>query len=95
MRRLAYLVPFVVACDVTTSSDLSVEDYESLVLARAAIEFSCPSKDITITSIDQYTYLAAGCGYRATYECDYQVNETGPNECQRAPDLEPVEAGCR
>jgi len=94
MRATVIASAFLFACDVgvATGSDA---DYQSMVLNRASIEFDCPAAQITIIEIDHYTYMAEGCGYRATYECIVSEGETGPNECQRAPDLEPIDAGSK
>ncbi len=95
MRVAVIAFSFLVACDVGTASDGSDADYEAMVLHRASIEFDCPAAQITITEIDHETYMAEGCGYRATYECIVAASDYGPNECQRAPDLEPEDAGTK
>lgn len=91
---MKHALPFLLlaACDVSTASTPSDLDYEQEVQHRASIEFSCASSAITVTEIDHYTYLAEGCGYRATYECGLSSE---PAACQRAPDLEPIEAGSK
>jgi hypothetical protein len=93
MRASIVVFSFLLACDVGTAEDGSDTDYEAMVLHRASIEFDCPEAQITITEIDHETYMAEGCGYRATYECIVASTTAGPNECQRAPDLEPEDAG--
>ncbi len=95
MKRIVLACSFVLACDVSTATTGSDADYQTLVSHRASIEFDCPENAITITPIDHYTYVAEGCGYRATYECTLTGDGTGPNECQRAPDLVPIDAGCK
>jgi hypothetical protein len=95
MRCILVLASVMCACDVSTASGPSDQDYEAIVLNQASVEFGCPSANITVTFIDHYTYLAEGCGYRATYECVLQPSTYGPNECQRAPTLEPLDAGCK
>ncbi len=95
MKRFGLLCVLFVACDVSTATTGSDQDYQAEVLNRASIEFNCPSTEITIVEIDHYTYLAEGCGYRVTYECTVSTGDNGPNECTRAPDLLPVEAGCQ
>ncbi len=90
---MKHALPFLLlaACDVSTASTPSDQDYEQDVLHRASIEFPCASTAITVTEIDHWTYLAEGCGYRATYECGLST----AGACQRAPDLEPIEAGSK
>ncbi len=95
MKLSVIACSLLLACDVSTATDGSDQDYEAMVLHRASIEFDCPSTEITITPIDHVTYMAEGCGFRATYECSLTATTSGPNECQRAPDLEPLDAGCK
>jgi hypothetical protein len=85
----------VAGCDVATATDGSDQDYESEVQHRASIEFSCAPNDVVVTEIDHTTYMAEGCGYRATYECNVSTGDNGPSPCTRAPDLEPIDAGCK
>ncbi len=86
------LLVIVTGCG-TTASDGSDMDYRTAVLQRASAEFGCPSNEITLTYIDHSTYVAAGCGYRATYVCDLQMPAAGTSVCQRDPPLEPDDAG--
>jgi len=89
---LSLLLLFAAGCG-TTASDGSDADYRAAVLQRASAEFDCPSSEITLTYIDHSTYVAAGCGYRATYVCDLQMPMPGTSVCQRDPALEPDDAG--
>lgn len=93
MRAIA-ICCLLLACDATVASDGSDQDYEQTVAHRASIEFGCSESEVVVTEIDHQTYLAEGCGYRATYECGIPNNQSGPNPCLRAPDLEPIDAGC-
>jgi len=90
--RPTLLLFALAGCDVTTASNPSDLDYDQAVLHRASIEFPCASSAITVTEIDHTTYLAEGCGYRATYECGLTSDLTA---CQRVPELVPVDAGSK
>jgi hypothetical protein len=52
------------------------QEFESIALGRAAIEFPCSKKDLSVIDLPGYAYRVTGCGYYATYECDYD-NATG------------------
>ncbi len=92
MRRTLVLLLSLAACDVSTASNPSDIDYEAVVLHRASIEFACASSAITVIEIDHPTYLAEGCGYRATYECGLTSDVSA---CQRVPDLGAADAGSK
>lgn len=46
-------------------------EFESIALGRAAIEFGCPQQELTVLDLPGYAYRVTGCGFYATYECDY------------------------
>jgi hypothetical protein len=52
------------------------QEFEQIAVGRAAIEFACPAHDLTVVDLPGYAYRVTGCGFYATYECDYD-NATG------------------
>jgi hypothetical protein len=52
------------------------QEFQSIAVGRASIEFPCPQQDLTVTDLPGYAYRVTGCGLLATYECDYD-NATG------------------
>jgi hypothetical protein len=51
-------------------------EFESIAVGRAVIEFPCPQQDLSVVDEPGYAYRVTGCGFYATYECDYD-NATG------------------
>jgi hypothetical protein len=55
------------------------QEFEQIALGRAAIEFACPQHDLSVVDLPGYAYRVTGCGFYATYECDYD-NATGDSD---------------
>jgi hypothetical protein len=61
------------------------QQFESIVLGRASIEFPCPRSDLTAQPLGGYAYRVTGCDAYATYECDYD-SATGNNQSSGGAD---------
>lgn len=80
------------------------QEFESIALGRASLEFPCPPGGLSVVDLPGYAYRVTGCGFYATYECDYD-NATGDSRstvdnywiytCDRAAQDDPsrVDAG--
>lgn len=58
----------VFACSWALAGCMSASA-SSVVKARAAHDFSCDAKQVTIENISGGTYAAKGCGQERTYDC--------------------------
>jgi hypothetical protein len=47
------------------------QEFEQIVVGRAAIEFPCAQGSLSVVDMPGYAYRVTGCGFYATYECDY------------------------
>ncbi len=98
MRTLCLLV--LAACsDPAQDGDLT-RSFEDIVRNRASVEFPCAASAIGVSDLGGWAYRADGCGFHATYECEYS-DARGANHsvwlyiCKRAvTDVpEPDDAG--